>query len=73
MTALICVLNRIKNGVDADDITIFKKYVENNNFVVDIKEIGKKENLTNHCVSLINCDKYDDNLIMYLKSEMKNG
>lgn len=61
------------SGVNADDIIIFKKYVENNNFIVDIKEIVKKENLTNHCVSVVNCDKYDDNLIMYLKNEMKNG
>lgn len=40
---------------------------------IDIKEIVNAENLTNHCVSVVNSDKYDDNLIMYLKGEIKNG
>lgn len=55
------------SGVDAGDIIILNKYIVDNKFPTKISDIVKNENFTNHCVSIINEHKEDDNTILTYK------
>lgn len=55
-----------RQGADVDDRLALSKYIAGGKFIKPLTEIINIENLTNHCISVITEDTYDDNLIFSL-------